>query len=272
MTSASLALIGWSASPGRAALAGVGGAALAEALGPGAGWERRGGAALAGRSGLRPQRSKGRGCRAVAGERTRTVSVRLSPIEHANWVAAARGAGRGRLGSWVRDRVAATLVPSAGASVSGDDSGAVAVAGSGLGVSVGEWAGLRAELGRVGNNLNQAVRVANSSGVNPARVAEMADAAAGTRFAVAGLLAAVRAVTGVGPVGAPVVGSRSVDQQLADADAERRFEGRVRVAAERLYMERIARGQAALAARAAALRGSSGATPAGQPPVGGSGP
>lgn len=193
---------------------------------------------------------------AMAGERTRTVSVRLSPAEHTVWVVAARGAGRGRLGSWVRDRIAATLTTGSPAAATGtaptaDAGGAPA---GGLGVSVGEWAGLRAELGRVGNNLNQAVRVANSSGVNPARLAEMADAAQGVRFAVAGLLAAVRAVTGAGPVGVPVVGSRSVGQQLADADAERRFEERVRVEAERLYAERVARGRAALAERVAARR------------------
>ncbi len=206
----------------------------------------------------------------VAGERTHTVSVRLSPDEHAVWVAAAREAGRGRLGSWVRDRVAATLTggPEAvadGPVVAGDTAHA--------GVSVGEWAGLRAELGRVGNNLNQAVRLANSSGVNPARVAEMADAAQGVRVAVAGLLAAVRAVTGTGPVHPPVVGSRSVGEQLADADVERRFEERVRVEAERLYTERVARNRAALAERAAAYRRLSGgpAAPAGEYPVGGSG-
>jgi len=205
----------------------------------------------------------------VAGERTHTVSVRLSPTEHAAWLGAARGAGRGRLGSWVRDRVTATLTT--GPAVHG-----AAVAGhvAHAGVSAGEWAGLRAELGRVGNNLNQAVRVTNASGVNPARVAEMADAAQATRFAVAGLLAAVRAATGVGPVGAPVVGSRSVDQQLADADAARRFEDRVRVAAERLYTERVARNRAALAERVAARRAteaSEAPAPVGESPVGGSG-
>jgi len=192
----------------------------------------------------------------VAGERTRTVSVRLSPAEHAAWVVAARGAGRGRLGSWVRDRVAATLTTGSPAAATGTApaAGAGGAPGSGLGVSVGEWAGLRAELGRVGNNLNQAVRVANASGVNPARVAEMADAAAGTRSAVACLLAAVRAVTGESSAGASVVGSRSVEQQLADAEVERRFEERVRVEAERLYAERVARNRAALAERVAARR------------------
>ncbi len=144
----------------------------------------------------------------MPGERTRTVSARWSPAEHTTWLVAAQGAGRGRLGSWVRDRVAATLGTGTAAPAAG--TGVVNAAPGGLGVSVGEWAGLRAELGRVGNNLNQAVRLANASGVNPARVAEMADAAAGTRFAVAGLLAAVRSVTGVGPATPPVVASRSV--------------------------------------------------------------
>ncbi len=189
----------------------------------------------------------------VAGERTHTVSVRLSPAEHTAWVAAAHGAGRGRLGSWVRDRVAATLATGSASAADGPAAASAGPAfGSRLGVAAGEWAWLRAELGRVGNNLNQAVRVANASGVNPARVAEMADAAAATRFAVAGLLAAVRAAVGAGPAAAPVVGSRSVGEQLADADAERVFAERVRVAAERLYAERVARNRAAVAERAAA--------------------
>jgi len=55
----------------------------------------------------------------VAGERTRTVSVRLSPAEHTAWVAAAHGAGRGRLGSWVRDRVAATLATGSASAADG---------------------------------------------------------------------------------------------------------------------------------------------------------
>ena len=206
--------------------------------------------------------------RAVAGERTRTVSVRLSPAEHTAWVAAARGAGRGRLGSWVRDRVAGTLTTGTATPTAGTGA-ALATPGSGLNLSAGEWAGLRAELGRVGNNLNQAVRLANASGVNPARVAEMADAAQAARFAVAGLLGAVRAVTGQGPAGAPVVGSRSVGEQLAAADVERRFEERVRVEAERLYAERVARGRAALAERVAARRATETSTTA--PADGGSG-
>jgi len=220
------------------------------------------------------------GVTGVAGERTRTVSVRLSPAEHTVWLAAARGAGRGRLGSWVRDRVAATLTtgtatPAATSTAPAAGAGAIPAAdgvrgGSGLGVAAGEWAWLRAELGRVGNNLNQAVRVANASGVNPARVAEMADAAQGTRFAVAGLLAAVRAVTGQGPVVAPVVGSRSVAKQLVDADTERAFAERVRVEAERLYAERVARGRAALAERVATRRATE-ASEAPAPAVGESG-
>ncbi len=124
--------------------------------------------------------------------------VRLSPAEHTAWVAAARSAGRGRLGAWVRDRVAATLAPVSAAT--GPTAGNAPAADSGVAVSVGEWAGLRAELGRVGNNLNQAVRLGNGAGVNPARVAELADAAQGTRSVVAGLLAAVRAATGAGRV------------------------------------------------------------------------
>lgn len=170
----------------------------------------------------------------MAVERTHTVSVRLSPAEHAVWVAAARGDGRGRVGAWVRDRVAATLpaaaVTTAAVGMSaGTDGGSrwvfpasspspVAV----VGVPAAEWAGLRAELGRVGNNLNQAVRLANSSGVNPARVVEMADAAERARVVMAGLLAAVRAATADRPVTEPgQVGGRSLAEQVAAAAADR---------------------------------------------------
>jgi hypothetical protein len=166
----------------------------------------------------------------MAGERTHTVSVRLSPAEYAAWVAAAKAAGRGRLGAWVRDRVAGTLPAPTPAGVSGSvsrwlfpASSPASVPAGGLVVS-GEWAaGLRAELGRVGNNLNQAVRLANTSRVDPARVGALADTADRTRVVMAELLAAVRAATAPVPgraVGVPVVGpGRSLMDQVVAGDA-----------------------------------------------------
>ena len=88
----------------------------------------------------------------VAVERTRTVAVRLTPAEHEAWLAAASAAGRGRLGTWVREQVTASLAAAEGGP------GAAPAAAEAAGV-----AGLRGELVRVGNNLNQAVRLAPRS-------------------------------------------------------------------------------------------------------------
>lgn len=45
----------------------------------------------------------------AAEDRTYTVSVRLNDDERKAWEAAMRAAGRGRLGTWVREVVNATL-------------------------------------------------------------------------------------------------------------------------------------------------------------------
>jgi len=66
-----------------------------------------------------------------AEKRTRTVAVRLTPGEESAWVTAALAAGRRQLGAWVRE---------------------VAVAG------------LRAELARLGNNVNQIAHALNTPG------------------------------------------------------------------------------------------------------------
>ncbi|WP_270242269.1 plasmid mobilization protein [Kocuria marina] len=92
-------------------------------------------------------------------KRTRVVAVRLSEAEHAVWAAAAAEAGSGRLGAWVRATVAGVLsgVRSAPARPGPPP----------------EVAALRAELARVGNNLNQAVRAANVAGLDRASAAEL---------------------------------------------------------------------------------------------------
>lgn len=82
------------------------------------------------------------------GERTVTVAVRLTPAEHARWTAAATEGGRGQMGRWVRETVTARLdgrpVP---APVASD--------------VVEQLAALRAELSKVGSNLNQVARALN---------------------------------------------------------------------------------------------------------------
>jgi len=177
----------------------------------------------------------------VGGVRTHTVSVRLSPGEYAVWVAAARSVGRGQLGAWVRDRVAGTLpamwaAPGAGAGWTG---GSVAVEGPGrrplaVGlVASGEWASLRGELSRVGNNLNQAVRVANSAvSVDAAGVAALAGAVGWVETLMAELLTVLRAVgADAGAVYPDPVVARSLAEQVSAGIAARAAERQARAVA-----------------------------------------
>ena len=92
-------------------------------------------------------------------KRTRVVAVRLTDGEHAAWAAAAAEAGSGRLGTWVRTTMAGLL-------------NGHRAAPSRPGPPP-EVAALRAELARVGNNLNQAVRAANVSGLDRTAAAEL---------------------------------------------------------------------------------------------------
>jgi len=78
------------------------------------------------------------------GERTRTVAVRLSPEEHATWLAAAKQSGRGQMGRWVRETVTGRLQ---------GRREPIRVEGAGE---------LRADLSRVGSNLNQIARALNT--------------------------------------------------------------------------------------------------------------
>ena len=122
----------------------------------------------------------------MAGERTRTVAVRLTPAEHAAWQAAATAAGRGRLGSWARDQVAASLaVPAAAGGVAG--AGVVEVPGPGVGAGVLPGAQGRAQLARVGNLLNQVVRLAHTGGVDAEVAERLVAAVEGARAAMVGL-------------------------------------------------------------------------------------
>lgn len=91
-------------------------------------------------------------------KRTRVVAVRLTDEEHAAWASAAAEAGFGRLGTWVRTTVAGLLAGGRAPARPGPPP---------------EVAALRAELARVGNNLNQAVRAANVSGFDRDASAEL---------------------------------------------------------------------------------------------------
>ncbi|THJ64475.1 MobC family plasmid mobilization relaxosome protein [Arthrobacter echini] len=82
------------------------------------------------------------------GERTKTVAVRLTPEEHAAWVVAAEAEGRGQMGRWVRETVTARL----------EDRTATAPV-----AAMAEVRQMRAELARMGSNLNQIARALNTS-------------------------------------------------------------------------------------------------------------
>lgn len=122
----------------------------------------------------------------MAGERTRTVAVRLTPAEHAVWEAAAAAAGRGRLGSWVRDEMSAHLgeADSVGAGL-GRAGGAPVEVDMELAAALARSSTLRTELGRVGNNLNQAVHFAYVNGVDAGVVERLEETAAQVRAVVA---------------------------------------------------------------------------------------
>jgi len=74
-------------------------------------------------------------------KRTRTVAVRLSPGEESAWISAALAAGRRQLGAWVREVAVAGYLAGPRTSNPRETDPAVA--------------GLRAELARLGNNVNQ---------------------------------------------------------------------------------------------------------------------
>ena len=95
------------------------------------------------------------------GERTKTVAVRLTPAEHAQWVAAAEAEGRGQMGRWVRETVTARL------------EGCPAAAP----VATGEARQMRAELARMGSNLNQIARALNISALGGAPAPALEDIA-----------------------------------------------------------------------------------------------
>lgn len=89
-----------------------------------------------------------------AGARSVGLVVRLTPQEREVWHAAARVAGRGKTAAWVREVVAAHLKGGSPRAVGADS----------------EVARARAELARIGNNLNQLAHQANAGALGGPRV------------------------------------------------------------------------------------------------------
>jgi hypothetical protein len=93
------------------------------------------------------------------GERTKTVAVRLTPDEHAVWVAAAAAEGRGQMGRWVRETVTARLENRPAAA------------------PVSQAREMRAELARTGSNLNQIAKALNIAALGGAPAPELKEIA-----------------------------------------------------------------------------------------------
>jgi len=96
-------------------------------------------------------------------KRTHTVSVRVNPGEFAAWEAATLAASRRQIGAWVREVAVAGYLAghpsSAGVAHPQESDPAVA--------------GLRGELGRVGNNLNQLTAQLHRFDGGPQELAEL---------------------------------------------------------------------------------------------------
>lgn len=93
------------------------------------------------------------------GDRTKTVAVRLTPDEHAAWVAAAAAEGRGQMGRWVRETVTARLENRPAAA------------------PISQGREMRAELARTGSNLNQIAKALNIAALGGAPAPELEEIA-----------------------------------------------------------------------------------------------
>lgn len=106
------------------------------------------------------------------GERTKTVAVRLTPDEHAVWLAAATADGRGQMGRWVREAITDHL---------GGRTGPKQIEG---------LREIRSDLSHAGSNLNQiarALNVARRGGGPPPEVQAVAAVIEATRVELAKL-------------------------------------------------------------------------------------
>ncbi len=98
-------------------------------------------------------------------KRTHTVSVRVNPAEFAAWEAATLAASRRQIGAWVREVAVAGYLAG---HPSGGDTGVAHPQEADPAV-----AGLRGELGRVGNNLNQLTASLHRFEGGPQELAEL---------------------------------------------------------------------------------------------------
>ncbi|KYH45378.1 hypothetical protein AZH51_16325 [Branchiibius sp. NY16-3462-2] len=110
----------------------------------------------------------------ATGKRGKVVAVRLYPAEWEAWVAAAADEGRAEVGRWVRERITESL--------NGSDE-----RGPGRAEAVAELMRTRAELARIGNNVNQAMRYAHSTAGGPGQVAAVVELTAAVEAAAAAM-------------------------------------------------------------------------------------
>lgn len=90
----------------------------------------------------------------AAGKRAKVVAVRLYPAEWEEWSSAAADEGRVEVGRWVRERITESL-------------NGQGKRGPSRAEAVAELMRARAELARIGNNLNQAMRYAHTTAGGP---------------------------------------------------------------------------------------------------------
>lgn len=109
------------------------------------------------------------------GDRVKTVAVRLTPREHAQWVEAAGQDGRQQLGRWVRETIDDRLAGRPDRPVP---------------AATDEVRAMRAELSKVGSNLNQiakALNIAELGGGPAPELRVVAQVIEDTRKTMAGL-------------------------------------------------------------------------------------
>ena len=110
----------------------------------------------------------------AAGKRAKVVAVRLYPDEWAAWSAAAADEGRAEVGRWVRERITQAL-------------NGQGERGPSKAETVTELMRVRAELARIGNNVNQAMRHAHTTAGGPDQGAAIVELTAALEEAAAAM-------------------------------------------------------------------------------------
>lgn len=110
----------------------------------------------------------------AAGKRAKVVAVRLYPAEWEAWSAAAVDEGRAEVGRWVRERITQVL-------------NGQGERGPSRAETVAELMRVRAELARIGNNVNQAMRYAHQVAGGPDQAAAIVELTAAVEAAAAAM-------------------------------------------------------------------------------------